>query len=84
MTSADFATDAAAAVGFLRTRADIDRAAIGLIGGEPGADDQCNPHAVVPVLAGQLNEQSSEFKKIWRSRRVVPARDHGRPSDNRV
>jgi hypothetical protein len=28
VTSADFATDAAAAVGFLRTRADIDRAAI--------------------------------------------------------
>jgi hypothetical protein len=64
VTSADFATDAAAAVGCLRTRADIDRAAIGLIGGEPGADDQCNPHAVVPVLAGQLNEQSSEFKKM--------------------
>ena len=35
-TSADFATDASAAVSFLRTRVDIDRDAVGLVGHSEG------------------------------------------------
>ena len=58
-TSADFATDAAAAVAFLRTRPEIDAARIGLMGHSEGgmtaplAVSQGAPAAFVVMIAGQ-------------------------------